>query len=99
MLAVRIAFSDPARQAERQQYFQTHRQYLRGSGLRILLSGPLAPVGDSPTGALLLVEVNRLQDLVDFSAGDPFVQSGVYGAVHIYAWNMSLSSLAEIPAP
>jgi uncharacterized protein len=98
MIALRIALSDPSQIAARAQHFEAHRSYLRSTSLRILLSGPFAPENSAPIGALIIAEVESLQELVDFSASDPFVRHGVYGEVKILNWSISLSALTELPA-
>ena len=98
MLAVRIAYSDPDKQSDRRAYFEAHRQHLRSGALRILLSGPFQPNEGGRPGAIVVAEVEQLQELTDFSAADPFVQHGVYAEVQIVAWTVSLSTLGEIAA-
>jgi uncharacterized protein len=99
MLAVRIAHSDPTKVIERQTHFEEHKRYLRAAPLRILLSGPVAAGDRDTAGALIVAEVESLAELEAFNAADPFVTHGVYGAVQILRWNLSLSRLREIVLP
>jgi uncharacterized protein YciI len=99
MLAVRIAHSDPTRVIERQTHFEEHKRYLREAPLRILLSGPFVSGDQGTTGALIVAEVESLAELEAFNAADPFVKHGVYQAVQILKWNLSLSRLREIVLP
>jgi uncharacterized protein YciI len=97
MIALRLAFSDPTQASARALYFDAHRQYLRSTPLRILLSGPFLSETGLPLGALIVAEVASLQELQDFSAADPFVRHAVYGEVKILTWSLSLSALAGLP--
>lgn len=89
MLAVRIVFSDPAKQAERAAGFEAHKAYLRQASIGIIQSGPFKPA-EGPAGALIVAEVADLVELQRFSDGDPFVISGVYATIHIVAWTVTI---------
>lgn len=94
MLAIRIAVSAPDRADLRQTLFEEHKNYLRNTQLRILLSGPFAP-SEGPSGGLVVADVADLDELQTFSDGDPFVVAGVYGQVTIAMWKPSFGPLLE----
>jgi uncharacterized protein len=89
MLAVRIAETDPEKQAARQQWFADHQAYLRSGAVRVLQSGPLF-AGDVQYGALLVADVADLDELSRFSNGDPFVIHGIYRRVEILRWSRTI---------
>jgi uncharacterized protein YciI len=93
MLVVRYASSDPRKTSERSQLLADHKAYLRGSPLRILLSGPsAAPQDDQPSKAIVIAEVEAMEEFLVFSEGDPFVSSGVYDRIEIFEWRPSFGS-------
>lgn len=90
MLAARIAISDNSRITERAAHFEAHKQYLRSGGLKILKSGPFAH--ETLKGALILADVESLEEMKCFNAHDPFVIHGVYKVVHIVEWSVTYSA-------
>lgn len=93
MLVVRYASSDPRKIFERSQLLEDHKAYLRGSPLRILLSGPSAPPQADQVGkAIIIAEVEAIEEFIKFSEADPFVSSGVYDQVEIFEWRPSFGS-------
>lgn len=96
MIVARYAVSDPGKVAERSRLLDEHKAYLRGAAIRILLSGPAAPPpeGTSST-AVVIAEVETLAEFEAFSAGDPFVRSGVYGSVDVFEWRPAFGLLLE----
>ena len=96
MIVARYAVSDPGKAAERSRLIDEHKAYLRGAAIRILLSGPSAPSAEGKgSTALVIAEVETLAEFEAFSAGDPFVRSGVYGSVDIYEWRPTFGVLLE----
>lgn len=93
MIAVRIAFSNPRKGAERQRFLDAHKAHLRSGLVRILQSGPLA--GSSASGGLVVAEVDGLDAFKSFSDGDPFVLHGVYDEVRVFEWTITLGTLTE----
>ncbi|MDR9763308.1 YciI family protein [Rhizobium redzepovicii] len=96
MIVARYAISDPGKRAERARLLEEHKAHLQGTAIRILLSGPSAPpaAGGGST-ALVIAEVETLAEFEAFSAGDPFVRSGVYASVEIFEWRPTLGLLLE----
>lgn len=92
MLAIRIALSDPEKAAARQAYLEDHKRHLRSGGLRILQSGPIVDELEGGSGGVIVADVASLDDMRDFSAGDPFVIHGVYSSIKIYEWRPSIDN-------
>ncbi len=90
MLAVRFAETDPDRLEERERWLAAHRAHLRGGGVAVLQSGPLASPDGGPAGGLLVAEVDSLDALRRFSDADPFVVHGVYGRIRILRWDRTI---------
>lgn len=89
MLTARIAFSDNARERERATHFEAHKQHLRSGSIRILQSGPFRK-GDLK-GALIVAEVQSIEEMQAFSQNDPFVVHKVYDTVHVVEWTVTFS--------
>lgn len=95
MIVARYAISDPGKAAERSRLLEEHKAYLHGAAIRILLSGPSAPPAGKGSTAIVIAQVETLAEFEAFSAGDPFVRSGVYGSVDIFEWRPSFGLLLE----
>ncbi|EJC85508.1 hypothetical protein Rleg4DRAFT_7394 [Rhizobium leguminosarum bv. trifolii WSM2297] len=96
MIVVRYAVSNPGKAAERSRLLEEHKAYLRSAAIRILLSGPSAPPAEGRgSPAVVIAEVEALAEFEAFSAGDPFVRSGVYSSVDLFEWRPSFGLLLE----
>ncbi|NNU64125.1 YciI family protein [Rhizobium sp. WYCCWR 11152] len=96
MIVARYAISDPGKAAERSRLLDEHKAYLHGAAIRILLSGPSAPPAEGKgSTAIVMARVETLAEFEAFSAGDPFVRSGVYASVDIFEWRPSFGLLLE----
>ncbi|MGO4569565.1 YciI family protein [Rhizobium sp. 2YAF20] len=96
MIVARYARSDPGKAAERSLLIEEHKAYLRGAAIRILLSGPSAPPADGKgSTAVVIAEVETLAEFEAFSAGDPFVRSGVYDSIDVFEWRPSFGALLD----
>jgi uncharacterized protein YciI len=93
MLVIRVALSDPNKTEERALWFDAHKAHLRAGGVHIVQSGPFRGADGAPLGALIIAQVSGLAEFEHFSAGDPFVKSGVYGEVHIAEWTVTLDNV------
>jgi uncharacterized protein YciI len=96
VFAVRIARSDLSRGEARAAFLEAHKAYLRSAELRIVFSGPLSDEKGSATGALILAEVDHLEEMQRFSAGDPFVRNGVYEDVEICRWEATIDNREQL---
>ncbi|MBX4910095.1 MULTISPECIES: YciI family protein [Rhizobium] len=96
MIVVRYAVCDPGKAAERSRLIEEHKAYLRGATIRIMLSGPSAPPAEGRAStAVVIAEVETLAEFEAFSAGDPFVGSGVYTSVDLFEWRPTFGILRE----
>ncbi|NTJ43769.1 YciI family protein [Agrobacterium larrymoorei] len=96
MIVVRYAKSDPGRGADRSRLIEQHKAHIRNTKLRILLSGPSASQPDGgANAAILIAEVDTLEQFEEFSASDPFVAAGVYESVEIVEWRPSFGNLLD----
>jgi len=96
VIVARYAISDPGKAAERSRLLDEHKAYLHGAAIHILLSGPSAPPAESKgSTAIVIAEVETLAAFEAFSAGDPFVRSGIYASVDIFEWRPSFGLLLE----
>ena len=96
MIVARYAKSDPGRVADRSRLIEEHKAYLRNADLRILLSGPSAPQSEGKaTTAIVIAEVETLQQFEEFSVNDPFVSAGVYESVEVFEWHPSFGDLLD----
>ncbi|MBY5864016.1 YciI family protein [Rhizobium leguminosarum] len=96
MIVARYAVSDPCKAAERSRLLDEHKAYLHGAPIRILLSGPSAPPSEGKgSTAIAIAQVETLAEFEAFSAGDPFVRSGIYASVDIFEWRPSFGLLLE----
>jgi uncharacterized protein len=58
---------------------QTHIDYVMSNAHRIVVSGGFFPDdGDFPDGGLIVLDVERRQDAVDYIENDPFFLAGVF---------------------
>lgn len=92
MLAVRIAMSNPQKVAERAQYLDAHKRYLRKTSLNIVLSGPVLDASGRQIGGMVVAEVDALEDLQKFSDDDPFVIHQIYAEVMVYKWAATIDN-------
>lgn len=96
MFAVRMARSDLSSSDARAAFLEAHKAYLRSAALRIVFSGPVLDEKGLAVGALILAEVDHLEEMQRFSAGDPFVSNGVYEDVQIYRWEATIDNRSRL---
>ncbi|ADG20052.1 hypothetical protein HDG35_007587 [Paraburkholderia sp. JPY681] len=57
------------------------------------LPGPtLAPQCDAMNGTLLVVEAERIDDVMEFVSIDPYMKAGLFDCVEIRPWDWSLGN-------
>ncbi|MCZ7466234.1 YciI family protein [Rhizobium rhizogenes] len=100
-LYVRFAESDPAAGEQRTAQMDAHKAYLRSEetmplGFRILASGPMQAESGGSSAALVIAEAHCIEDMIAFSAADPFVVHGVYKCVLILHWTPTLSRISGL---
>ncbi len=92
MLAVRIATPNPGTEQERGLHMEAHRLHLRAASFKIILSGPTFDTFGSQNGAIVVAEVDNLDQFQHFSDNDPFVVNGVYGQVTVSQWSATIDN-------
>ncbi|MDA5634351.1 MULTISPECIES: YciI family protein [Rhizobium/Agrobacterium group] len=98
---VRFAESDPAAAEQRTAQMDAHKAYLRSEetaplGFKILASGPMQAESGGSSAALIIAEARCIEDMIAFSAADPFVVHGVYKSVRILHWTPTLSRISGL---
>lgn len=79
----------PLRMATR----EAHLAYVANMGEAVRLLGPLLDEDGEMKGSLLIVEVEDIAEARLFSAGDPYVQAGLFERVEIHAVRVAASRL------
>lgn len=68
---------------------ETHLEYLRGVGDRLMTAGPiLDDDGKTPVGSLLIVEAEDIAAARDFAARDPYAQAGLFESSAVWPWRL-----------
>ena len=92
MLAVRTVTSNPGTADDRGRLIEAHKLHLRGAPFKIVLSGPTFDDAGEQNGAIIVAEVDSLDQLKRFSDRDPFVISGVYRQVIVSRWSATIDN-------
>jgi uncharacterized protein YciI len=91
-----FATDKPGMREVRERVRPVHRTWLRGDshrGVFVRLGGPtLAPQCDAMNGTLLVVEADRIDDVMDFVSRDPYTQAGLFERIEIRPWDWSLGN-------
>ncbi|MDO9440729.1 MAG: YciI family protein [Beijerinckiaceae bacterium] len=92
MHVCRIAFDAPDKAHERGAYFEAHRSHLRSGSIRIIQSGPLFATDPSgrKAGALVVFDVDDIEEVHRFNAVDPYVTHGVYDRIEVLRWDKTI---------
>ncbi len=89
MLFAAHCLDKPDCESIRAEKHASHRDYLGGSTLKILVAGPLTlPDGETSVGSLYIAEADSRADVESFINNDPFYVAGVWGDVKIHAFSM-----------
>jgi hypothetical protein len=62
---------------------ETHLEYLRGVGDRLLMAGPLLDAAEAPAGSVLFVEAENPVAAEAFAAEDPYAKAGLFQSVTV----------------
>jgi len=91
-----FATDKPGMREVRERVRPVHRSWLRGDthrGVLVRLGGPtLGPQCDAMNGTLLVVEAERIDDVMEFVGNDPYMQAGLFDCVEIRPWDWSLGN-------
>jgi hypothetical protein len=68
---------------------ETHLDYLRAAGSRLMTAGPiLADDGQTPIGSLLIVEAEDMKAARRFADDDPYARAGLFSSSTIWPWRL-----------
>jgi uncharacterized protein len=84
----------PGTAALRSEHLPDHRTHLVGSGMHIVLAGPLqTEARDRSIGSLIIVEAGSRQEVEAFNAADPFFLRGLWESVEIRPFEITRHTL------
>ena len=87
-----VCADKPGALEQRLQHRPDHVAYLKTQEAILRLAGPLLDDAGQMCGSLFVVEVDDRAAAQAFSAGDPFVQRGVFGEVKIGGFAKTMGS-------
>jgi len=73
---------------------EAHLTYMRGFAGRMKLAGPMLDEAGQMCGSILLLEAETLAEAEAFSANDPYALAGLFQAVEIRQFKVTLGALA-----
>ncbi|GII99168.1 hypothetical protein CLV28_1810 [Sediminihabitans luteus] len=93
--AVTYTYTDD--DARRDAVRPEHREFLGALAARgvVVASGPLAAQGDTPAGALLLLDAVLAPDALEALDADPFHREGLVAAREVRSWSPVIGALRE----
>ncbi|MFD2757299.1 YciI family protein [Gulosibacter faecalis] len=65
----------------------THLEFLTANVDRLLAAGAKKDAEGNPTGSLLIVEADSLDDAQRFAAEDPYAVAGLFAETQVVEWN------------
>lgn len=78
----------PGGLAIRKETRPAHLEYIASLGAKVKIAGPLlTDDGETPTGSLIIVEADNIDEAKQLADGDPYAKAGVFETVEIRAWN------------
>lgn len=87
---------------ERLNNLDSHKTYLAGNPIKLLISGPLVDESDHTimTGSFFLVEASNLKEVEEFNHNDPLYKSGIWESIDIQPFNKRVDNIsAASPLP
>jgi uncharacterized protein YciI len=84
-----VLFEDDLQHAAaiRQEYLESHFDFLQANATSIKTAGPLSRQGDAFAGGLWLVEAPDVAEVERLVKADPFWSAGLRKSVQVLAWN------------
>ena len=87
MLFALTCLDRPNAGATRAENRPAHLEYMRHSGARLVLAGPLlADDEKTPVGSLLILDLPSRAEAERFAADDPYAKAGLFQSVTIRGW-------------
>ncbi|MFT3875309.1 MAG: YciI family protein [Propioniciclava sp.] len=92
IFAVQYTYTDDT--AARDEHRPHHRAYLGtpGEKAEVVLSGPFAAGVGQSDGALILVQAENVEDVLEFLSSDPFQVNGLVERVQVRGWSPVMGS-------
>lgn len=69
-----------------------HLAHLESLGDKMVLGGPFIGEDGKPTGSLVVVEAESLDEAKALAAADPYVTEGLFAAYEVKRWNWGLNN-------
>ncbi|MDQ2094347.1 YciI family protein [Rhodalgimonas zhirmunskyi] len=85
MLIALIARDNPARPNIRAENRPAHLDYLKSSGEKISMAGPLIENGNM-VGSLIILNVADMAAAQDWADNDPYAKAGLFQSVELIEW-------------
>lgn len=93
MLFVLICTDKPNSTSIRMEARPRHLAYIEQHKARVAAAGPFTSEdGQVMTGSLIVLEAESLEAARAFSAGDPYVQAGLFSGVEIRPWKWTIGA-------
>ncbi len=89
MLIALIARDKPGRLSTRMDNRPAHVDYLKASGEKVFMAGPLIEDGDM-AGSLVILNVADMAAAQDWAKNDPYAQAGLFQSVELVEWKKVL---------
>lgn len=99
---VRLCIDKPGAGELREAVRAEHRDYLkpfvRNDALpRLVLAGPLcvSDIDDTNLASFMIIEAERLEDVLALHEGDPFTKAGLYAMSHVHRWDKHIDNTSR----
>ncbi len=74
--------------ALRKETRREHVEFLTKLGDKLKLAGPFVTEdGTQPTGSLIVIEAESIEEVREIAAQDPYAKTGVFETVEVRPWN------------
>jgi uncharacterized protein YciI len=92
MLYAIIAQDKPNGVDHRMAVRPTHLVHLDSLGDKLVFAGPFLGEDGKPTGSLVVIEADSLEQAKTMAAADPFVVQGVFASYEVKRWNWGINN-------
>ena len=72
-----------------------HLDYLKSSGTKVWIGGPMLDDDEKPIGSVLLIEAASKIDAQKFADGDPYAKAGLFDSVEIRLFKFTLGEFLD----
>jgi hypothetical protein len=68
---------------------ETHLEFLRAAGSKLMTAGPiLSEDGSKPIGSLVIIEADDINAARAFAAADPYAKAGLFASSTVWPWRL-----------